>query len=173
MDGESSRSGEAAEAVETGEAGRELTLGARTWLKLGVRRMDPVPRARLRRSLSRARVALVSTGGAVLPGQETFDTGKLGDPSWRRIPSDVDPDRLRFHHPHYDTSMAEEDPDCVFPLRLLRRLAEEGVVGEVAPTAVSMMGYAPLTKPVVEGTAPAVGELMQGEEVDAALLCPA
>lgn len=123
--------------------------------------------------MERARVAVLSTGGAVGPGHDDFDAGKLGDPTFRPLPSDVVPEELRWVHPHYDTTLAEEDPDSIFPLGLLRRFASEGTIGSVAPTAYSMMGYAPITRPVVEETAPAVGELMQGEEVDAALLCPA
>ena len=153
--------------------GRELNLAARTWMRMGVRRREPVASAEPRAPREDARVAVLSTGGALAPGQEPFDTGKSGDPSFRTVPSDVDPARLRWAHPHYGTSLAAEDPDCIFPLRLLRELAAEGEIGSLAPTAYSMMGYAPLTRPVVEETAPAVGELMQGEEVDAALLCPA
>lgn len=153
--------------------GRELNWSARAWLKTGVRRRDPVTSVEPTVPPGRARVALLSTGGAVAPGQEEFDTGKLGDPTCRPVPSDLDPAELRWTHPHYDTTLAEEDPDAIFPLRLLRSLASEGVVGSLAPTAYSMMGYAPVTRPVVEETAPAVGELMQGEEVDVALLCPA
>lgn len=153
--------------------GRDLNLAARSWLRIGVRTLPALGSAHLEVPVEQARLGLVSTGGARLVGQQPFDTGKLGDPSFRKIPSAVEPAELRWDHPHYDTSLAEEDPDCVFPLRLLRELADEGSVGSLAPTACSMMGYAPLTKPVVEETAPEIGELMQGEEVDAALLCPA
>lgn len=159
------------DATDAGD--RELTLGARTWLRMGVRRRDPEEPARLAGPLSGARVALVSTGGATLPDQEPFSTGKTGDASFREIPSDTDPAGLRFDHPHYDTDLAREDPDCVFPLRLMRTLAADGVVGEPAPTAFSMMGYVPLTRELTDETAPRIGELMQGEAVDAALLCPA
>lgn len=152
---------------------RELTMGARAWLKMGVRRRDPVPARPLEGPLSGARLGLVSTGGATAPGQEPFETGKTGDASFRTFPSSTDPSELRFDHPHYDTDRAREDPDTVLPLRLLGELVAGGEVGELAPTAVSMMGYVPLTRTLVEETAPAVGELMQGEAVDAALLCPA
>lgn len=155
------------------EDDRELTATTRAWLRVGVRRREPVAAAPLCRPLEEARVAVLSTGGATIPGQEPFDTGKSGDPSFRAVPGDVDPAELRFHHPHYDTGMARRDPDCVFPLRLLRALAAEGRVGATAPTAYSMMGYVPLTRTLVGETAPRIGELMQGEEVDAALLCPA
>lgn len=153
--------------------GRELTLGAKTWLKMGVRRLDPMASAPLERPLAASRLALLSSGGATAPGQARFETGKTGDASFRSFPADTDPAGLRFDHPHYDTELAREDPDCILPLRLLRALVEAGEVGELAPSAVSMMGYVPLTRSVVEGSAPAIGELMQGEEVDAALLCPA
>lgn len=155
------------------ERDAELNLSAKAWLTLGVRRRDPVPAARLRRPLREARLALVSTGGATAPGQEPFSTGKRGDPSFRPLPSSTDPGELAFDHPHYDTSLAVEDPDCIYPVRLLRALAREGVFGELAPTACSMMGYVPVTRTLTEETAPAIGALMQGEAVDAALLCPA
>lgn len=153
--------------------GRDLNLAARAWMRMGVRRRDPVESAVPRAARGEARVSVLSTGGALSPGQEPFDTGKTGDPTFRPIPSDADPARLRWVHPHYDTSLAAEDPDCIFPLRLMGELAAGEEIGSVAPTAYSMMGYAPLARPVIEETAPAVGELMQGEEVDAALLCPA
>jgi len=157
----------------TTDRGRDVNMATRTWLRMGVRRREPAAPVPPGRPLEEARVALLSTGGAVTRDQEPFDTGKTGDPSFREIPSGVDPGELRFHHPHYDTDIAREDPDSIFPLRLLRGLAEEGGIGELAPTAYSMMGYVPLTKTLVEETAPEIGELMQGEEVDAALLCPA
>jgi len=152
---------------------RDLDPATRTWLRIGLRSREPVDRAPLRRPLSGARVAVLSTGGAVPPGREPFGTGKLGDPSFRTLPSDLDPARLSWTHPHYDTEMARRDPDAVFPLRTLAGLAEEGRIGSVAPTAYSMMGYVPLTRTLIRETAPAIGEAMQGEEVDAALLCPA
>ena len=151
----------------------EMNLATRAWLKVGVRTLDPAAPVPIRRPLTEARVALVSTGGATAPGQEPFDTGKRGDPTFRALASDLDPDDLSFDHPHYDTALARRDPDCILPVRLLRTLAGEGVLGELAPTAYSMMGYVPLTRTLTGETAPRIGELMQGEEVDAALLCPA
>lgn len=155
------------------DRGRELTLSAKAWLRIGVRRLDPVASADLRKPLDRIRLSLVSTGGATAADQRPFATGKRGDPSFRPLAATVDPDHLTFDHPHYDTALAREDPDCVFPVRLLRALAAEGLVGELAPTVYSMMGYVPITRTLTRETAPEIGEMMQDEEVDAALLCPA
>lgn len=156
-----------------GETERELNLATKAWLRIGVRTLDPASPVELGTPVARARLSLLSTGGATAPGQPPFETGKRGDPSFRPLSSDADPDDLSFDHPHYDTGLAREDPDCVLPLRLLRELAAEGVVGELAPTAYSMMGYVPLTRELTGETAPRIGEMMQGEAVDAALLCPA
>jgi len=152
---------------------RALNAAARGWLKLGVRRLPPIPSSVPRLPLHKARVALLSTGGALLPGQPEFSTGRRGDASYRRIPSDVEPAKLRWFHPHYDTTIGDEDPDSILPLRLFRTLAAEGVIGSLAPTAISMMGYIPRTAELIGGSAPEIGELMQGEAVDVALLCPA
>lgn len=155
------------------DRGRELNLATKAWLRVGVRNLDPVPASALSVPLQRARLSLLSTGGATAAGQPPFDTGKRGDPSFRRLASDIDPAELTFDHPHYDTDLAREDPDCVLPVRLLRTLVAEDVVGKLAPSVYSMMGYVPLTRELTEETAPRIGELMQGEGVDAALLCPA
>ena len=53
------------------------------------RRVDPVPLARRSKPLSECRVALVSSAGFVVPGDEPFDTElKGGDWSFRTIPHD-------------------------------------------------------------------------------------
>ena len=102
------------------------------------------PRRKLALPLSRSRVALVATAGAHLPDQSAFALGNEGDSSFRELPGDAT--ELCFSHVGYDTRRAHEDPDVVFPLSLLRRLASEGEIGELAPRAFSFMGYIPETR---------------------------
>ncbi len=47
----------------------------------------PSPRHRLRLPPGQARVALVATAGAHLPGQPAFDSGPAGDSSYRELPA--------------------------------------------------------------------------------------
>jgi D-proline reductase (dithiol) PrdB len=71
-----------------------LFLRAYRW-----RRIDPVPWAPLQKPLSECRLALVSSAGFVLPGQEPFDGSiRGGDPSFREIPSDVEASTLIDTH---------------------------------------------------------------------------
>lgn len=119
-----------------------------------------------------ARMAVVTTGGFHLGDQEPFDCD-AGDPSFRPIPADVRLGELEITHTHYDTRDAREDPNILLPLDRLHELVDEGVLGSLAPTHYSMMGYVPQVRVLVEETAPRIVEGMRSEEVDFALLTPA
>ncbi len=152
----------------------ELNLTGKAWLALGIGpQREPPSLHRLEKPLSRARLALVTTGGFVPPGAEPFKVGKLGDPTYREIPADIDPRRLEIHHPHYDQAAARQDINVLFPLPLCRQLVDEGVLGSLAQTHYSFMGYIPVTRTLVKTYAPEVARGVEREEVDAVLLVPA
>lgn len=131
---------------------------------------DPSPRQRLERPLERSRVALVATAGAHLRGQPPFDLGRGGDTGYRELPAHAT--ELGLSHSGYDTRRAAEDPDVVFPLSLLRRLAGEGAIGEVAPCAFSFMGYIPEPEALLRETGPEVARKLLEDAVDLVLLVP-
>lgn len=131
-----------------------------------------IPWTPFHQSFAKARVAVVTTGGFHLPDQTPFDCD-AGDPSFRTIPADAPLDSLEISHTHYDTRDAREDPNILLPLDRLRELVEEGVLGSLAPTHYSMMGYVPQVEILVEETVPRLIEGMRSEEVDFALLTPA
>jgi D-proline reductase (dithiol) PrdB len=128
------------------------------------------PRNRLGVPLERARIALVATAGAHLRGQPPFALGRDGDASYREIPAGSE--ELELSHSGYDVRRAARDPDVVFPLALLRTLAAEGAVGELAPRAFSFMGYIPDTEPLLSETGPAVARELVAGAVDLVLLVP-
>lgn len=131
-----------------------------------VRFERPSPRHRLPVPLSRARVALVTTAGAHLPGEDPFRL----DGEVRFVALDR---ALALTHVGYDTERAARDPDVVVPVGALRRLAARGIIGSLAPTLVSTMGLVPRGHDVLERTAPLVADRLSAEEVDLALLVPA
>lgn len=129
--------------------------------------------APLPRPLGEARVALLTTAGAYVHGQEPFDVANpAGDPSFRVIGDDVEPSQLAFAHTHYDTSRAEDDPDVVLPIGPLHALVAEGLVGASSPVHVGMMGFNPDPQPIVDETAPAVVDLFERNGVDVVVLSP-
>lgn len=132
-----------------------------------VRFEAPSPRRALPVPLRRARVGLVVTAGAHLPGEAAFSL----DGEVRFLSAGAG--ALELSHPGYDTGRAAADPDVVVPVRALRRLVQAGVVGSLAPTVISTMGLVPRGEDVLERSVPAALDRLRAEEVDLALLVPA
>jgi D-proline reductase (dithiol) PrdB len=139
------------------------------------RRIDPVPVASLRKPLSACRVALVTTAGLVPPGEPAFDAEvRGGDVSYRVIGAAADPALLEEHHrsSSFDHSGIAKDRNLALPLDRLHELAEERVIGEVAPRHVSFMGSITAPGRLVRDTAPRAAAMLQEDAVDVALLLP-
>lgn len=154
----------------------ELPLSLRLFLKTYPwRRIDPVPWSPLRRPLAEARVALVSTAGLVLPGQEPFDNDiRGGDWSYREIPADADSTTFIDVHrsKSYDHSGVHADANLAFPIDRIRELAEEGAIGEVNHRHFSLMGSITAPGRLTARSAPAVADALSADGVDAVLLVP-
>jgi len=152
---------------------RDLNLHGKAWLAFAIGpQRDQPSLSRLEKPLSDSRLALVTTGGFVMPGGEPFKTGKLGDATFREIPVDTDVDRLEIYHPHYDHELPRRDINVLFPIPLCRELADEGAIGSLAATHYSFMGYIPLTRALETVYAPQVVQRLKGERVDVVLLTP-
>ena len=95
-----------------------------------------------------------------------------GDPTVRFIPSTSVEDDLMISHAHFDRSDADQDINCVFPLTRLKELAEDGVIGGVAPTHYGLMGYIPDTEPLIDETIPKIVQQLKADRVDAVMLNP-
>lgn len=139
------------------------------------RRIDPVPWVSLAKPLSECKLALVSTAGLVLPGQEPFDKSvKGGDYSLRMIPADAAVSDLIDTHrsDSYDHSGLRGDANLAFPLDRARELVEAGRVGSVAGEHVSLMGSITAPGRFLRETAPQAASRLRAEGVDIVLLVP-
>lgn len=125
--------------------------------------------------LAQSRLMLITTSGAYLPGQHPpFDaTNPLGDYSIRLWPSPTPLEALAYSHDHYDQAAVKADPQVLLPLGHLEELVGEGVIGELAPSVISFMGYQPDVSRVVDEMIPEIVAAAQAEEVQAVLLVPA
>jgi hypothetical protein len=126
----------------------------------------PSPRHLPAVPLSQARVGLVDTSGAHVTG--TPPAGSSGRAMM--VPAGAD---ITFTHSGYDTAPATADHDVVHPTATLRRLADHQVIGEVAPTTVSVMGGVLIGQRIVDRAVPATVEVMREQRVDLVLLVPA
>ena len=154
----------------------ELSLSLRAFLKAyRWRTVDPVPVAPLRKPLAECRVALFSSAGFEVPGQEPFiGTVRGGDFSYRVIPADTDVQALEEHHRSDSFSHAglEADRNMGLPLDRLHELAADGVIGTVAPRHISVMGSITAPGRYLKNTLPDAAEILASDEVDVALMVP-
>jgi D-proline reductase (dithiol) PrdB len=123
-----------------------------------------------KKDLTECRLALVTTGGVHLPGQQRFDIDDYaGDCSFREIP--VDAGTLTWTHAYYRPDEGT-DLDSVFPLWTARELYGEGVVGELGRRHFSFMGAIHDPAPLAARTAPEVAKELADDGVDVVLLTP-
>ena len=155
---------------------RKLSNGLRTFLKTYAwRRIDPVPVALLQKPISQCRVAVVSSAGFVVPGDEPFsDSASGGDDSFRVITGDADVQSLEDHHDSKSFSHAgvEADRNMGLPLDRLHELVTTGEIGSVAPRHISVMGSITTPDRFVSCTLPAIADLLVEDHVDVALMVP-
>src|SRR6266478_1671696 len=120
-------------------------------------------------ALSRRRVAIVSSAGLVVRGENPF---RGRDPDYRAIPSTVAAGDLLCSHIsiNFDRTGFQEDWNVIFPLDRLNELAGDGVIGSVAATHYSFMGA---TDPAqMEPHARELGGRLKRDHVDAVILSP-
>jgi hypothetical protein len=146
-----------------------------------------VPRAMLGKPLSQARVALVTSSGHFVDGDDPQPLGvvdmsqaeaerRVGEflreaPALSDIPVDTPPSELRVRHGGYPVAAATADHNVNLPLDALRSLEREGVIGEVHHIARSFVGATSQLR-LRDGVAPEWAEILRAEQVDAVLLVP-
>lgn len=129
-----------------------------------------IPWTPMRKPLREARIALMTSGGLYLEGQEPFVT--TNDPTYREIPRGTRQQQIQVSHRGYDVQGPLEDMNCLLPLARLADLEAEGIVGSLAETNYSFNGSVPDLMQLQEWPH-AVAAKMRQEEVDAVLLTPA
>lgn len=148
---------------------------------------DDTPFTPLVRPLSESRVALITSSGHFVEGDDPQPFGVpamtqaeaeariteflRAEPTLSRIPVDVAPERLRARHGGYPIASVLADHQVALPLGHLRAAAQHGLIGELAPDAYSFVGAASQLK-LREKVAPAWAEMLHAAEVDVVLLVP-
>ena len=139
-------------------------------------RKRPAPFVLYTKPLAESRVAVVTTAGLYLEGDEPFDTDSgRGDASFRHIPTDFDKEQIRIAHSHYSHQRANEDINVLVPIDNLRALADHRVIAGLTENIYSFGFGGGLVKEYVgkNGTAHRLAELLKNEGADLVLLAPA
>jgi len=135
-----------------------------------------IPWAPLRKTLADSTLTAISTAGFHLDSDPPFDVDSAeGDPSYRAIAADCEPERLRIAHAHYPNRYARADRNVLLPVDRLQELAEAGVF-KLAERLFSFGFGGTLTSAYIkepDGTAHQLARELQQDGVDLALLVPA
>ena len=134
-------------------------------------RSEPVNWAAPKKPLDQCTVALVTTGGVHLRSQKPFDIlNPHGDWSYREFPKEVAARELMVTHGHYNHGDADVDINCMLPIERLRELREEGLIGNIAPTIYTFMGFVTDPQQLVEETGLQVAQRLKEDGADVAFL---
>ncbi len=150
-------------------------------------RYEDVPITAMSKPLSEARVALLTSTGHFVEGDDPKPLGvesmtqaeaesRIGEflreaPTLSTVPVDVDHSQLRVRHGGYPTDAVRADHQVGFPIGHLTDLVAEGVIGSLNPNAYSFVGAASQVRLKRQ----VVGEWAQrlvDEGTDVALLVP-
>ncbi|MCP5025522.1 MAG: hypothetical protein GY929_04480 [Actinomycetia bacterium] len=119
--------------------------------------------------LSEATVALVTTASLHHPDQDDFAPADTG----YRILDGNRRDYMTGHwSPNFDAVGFAYDMNTVFPLDRLDELAEQGVIGQVAPQHLAYAGNQFDLSAVRMDSGPAGGKWLREQGVDVVLLTP-
>ena len=136
---------------------------------------DTSPWTPFLQKLGHSRLALVTTAGLHLRGDTPFMSDpKGGDSSYRIIPSTAKATDILQSHVSigFDHTAFYRDMNVTFPLDRLQELAEQGVIGSVAPYAYSFMGAIRNPRRLMEDTGPEVAKRLKDEGAEVVLLTP-
>jgi D-proline reductase (dithiol) PrdB len=136
---------------------------------------DALPWSPLRRPLSQAKVALVTSAGLHLRDDQPFvGDPKGGDTSYRVIPSTAKAADILQSHVSigFDHTAFYRDMNVTLPSDRLRELVAQGTLGSIGPQHYSFMGAIRNPKPLLEDTGPEVADRLKAEGVDLVFITP-
>jgi D-proline reductase (dithiol) PrdB len=143
----------------------------------------PIPWTPLTRPLAEVRFGLVTSGGLYHRGVDPpFDIERercepaWGDPSFRRLPADIDSSELGMSHLHLRADDVLADMNILLPVQRFKELTAASRIGGLARHVYSFMGYQGFPSDLSgwrETHGPAVAREMVEEAVDCVLLTSA
>lgn len=120
--------------------------------------------------VNQSRIALLSSAALRLAHQNPFIPRE--DSSYRRVPSDPGAGDIIIDHHSGIGRVPKQDPEIVFPRTAIARLAENGIIGALAPFHFTFMGGLREHAKVENELASAIATELAQAEVDLALLVP-
>ena len=145
------------------------------------------PFSPLQKSLAESRVALLTSSGHFVEGNDPNPFGiedmtqeeaiaRIGEflrvkPKLSVIPVTTPRDHLRVRHGGYDIHGALRDPNVVFPYQRLNELQQQGIIGEFFREAYSFVGACSQIQ-LKNDIGPDWVKIFQAKEIEAVVMVP-
>ena len=126
-----------------------------------------------KKPLEESCITMIISSGIYRDDQEPFepDGWPVNEVGLRMIPKETDVKRLNLRYNYYDHRDAVKDMNCVFHLERLRDLEEEGVIGRLAPSMISLgMGRTYRRSLIFKVLVPKVTEVLREQGVDGVIV---
>lgn len=143
---------------------------------------EGIPWTPLRRPLSACKIGLLTSAGLYHIGhQPAFDLQRerehptWGDPTFRVIPTTIDPHEIGVSHLHYNPAAVLQDINVLLPIHRMQEMVIAGTIGALAHHHYAFMGYQgfpPDTTAWQQIYGPQVASRLLAEGVDCVLLTP-
>lgn len=131
---------------------------------------EPPRLAPLCKPLDRSTIGIFTSAGIQMRGDAPI--AETNDLSYRIIDRAVPYSELIVSHQTPVRVWALKDLNVAFPRNRLADLEAEGVIGRLAPRAVSMVGSITTFTELLEKTVPAIQKEMEEQDVDLLILFP-
>lgn len=140
--------------------------------ELPIPKIDRVPIAAAVKDLTKARIALVTTGG-IVPVDNPDRIQSASATRWGRYDiadtETLESGRYKTIHAGFDPAAADADPNVITPVDALKVLEKEGVYGSLHPYFYSTVGTG-TTEAEAQRMAKEIVPYLQDDHVDAVIL---
>ena len=131
---------------------------------------DAPPMVPVHQPVSELTIGLLVSLGARAPGQQPLQ--RTNDLSYRLIPRSVPTEQIMFDHATPARFWADEDLNVAFPRDRMAELEADGILGALAPEAVSILGSITKWDELATELAPRVRDEFGRQNVDLVLVVP-
>ena len=124
--------------------------------------------APMKKALKDCKVGIASACGVHLKTQTPYKLA--GDRTWRKVPSNVQPDELMITHGGYDHTDVNRDINSMWPYQRLLELVKEGYIKDFCEYNAGFMGGGGNIETFKNEIGPQVAEMFKEQGADLVIM---
>lgn len=124
--------------------------------------------APMKKALKDCKVGIASACGVHLKTQTPYKLA--GDRTWRKVPSNVQPDELMITHGGYDHTDVNRDINSMWPYQRLQELVKEGYIKSFCEYNAGFMGGGGDIETFTNELGPQIAEMFKEQGTDLVIM---